>query len=57
MSGLFTPALTTVQVDKKQLGKIAILRLINKINGDTSHLKTLVSTKIVERDSVKTLNR
>lgn len=57
ISGLFNPALTTVQVDKKQLGKIAVSRLVSKINGDTSHLKTLVSTKIMERDSVKKLNQ
>ncbi|MBM6800527.1 substrate-binding domain-containing protein, partial [Coprobacillus cateniformis] len=53
ISKLFNPPLTTVQVDKKQLGKIAVSRLINKINGDLSHLKILVATKIVERDSVK----
>lgn len=53
ISKLFNPPLTTVQVDKKQLGKIAVSRLINKINGDISHLKILVATKIVERDSVK----
>lgn len=48
------PPLTTVRVDKQYLGRMAIQRLVQKINAnDIGIQKVLIGTKIVERKSVK----
>lgn len=52
-SSMSNPPLTTVQVNKLYLGKIAVERLVEKISGDdTGTLKILVETKVIERNSV-----
>ena len=57
ISALINPALTTVHVNKRYLGKTAVSRLVEKIkNRDYDKQKVLVSTKIVERQSVKKVN-
>ncbi len=54
---MLTPPLTTVNVDKRYLGKTAVGRLVTKISSsDTNIQKILIATSIVERDSVKNLN-
>lgn len=47
------PALTTVHVDKEQLGKTAVRRLVEKFNGTEISLKILVNSKVIERKSTK----
>lgn len=54
LCGYCDPPLTTVQVDKINLGRKAVKRLVDKINEhDSSKLQILVGTNIVLRDSVK----
>lgn len=48
------PPLTTMEVPKKRLGELAVLRLLQKINGETKvKIKTEVSVKLHERKSVR----
>lgn len=55
---LMRPALTTMMVPKERLGILAVDRLICLIRGETDEIiKIEVSTKLVERDSVKNLNQ
>lgn len=54
LCGYCDPPLTTVQVDKINLGSKAVQRLVSKITEkDHSKLQILVGTKLVERESVK----
>lgn len=56
-SEMLTPALTTVNVDKRYLGKTAVGRLVSKISSSDNNIqKILVATSIVTRASVKNLN-
>lgn len=49
-----SPPLTTVKVDKVYLGRQAVRRLFEKITTeDTNHMKMLVGTTIVERESIQ----
>ncbi len=48
-----TPSLTTVRVNKRYLGEVAVKRLIEKFSENENTLKIMVSTKIIERDSTK----
>lgn len=47
------PALTTVQVNKEDLGKIAVRRLIAKFERPEESMKILVNTCVIERESTK----
>ncbi|MBE2272301.1 MAG: LacI family DNA-binding transcriptional regulator [Anaerolinea sp.] len=52
-----SPALTTVRVDKRLMGTLAVQYLVARAeNPGNSALTTLISTQIVVRDSVKALN-
>ena len=48
-----TPSLTTVRVNKRFLGEVAIRRLLEKFSEDGSALKVMIGTEIVERNSTK----
>lgn len=51
------PSLTTVMVDKVYYGRQAVRRLIDKIKGqDTTHIKMMIGTTIVERKSIQKRN-
>jgi len=53
---LSTPSLTTVRVYKEELGSIAVRSLLRMIqNKDEKPLTTVVPTKLIERDSVRSL--
>lgn len=55
---IIDPPLTTINVNKKAMGKIAIERLIKKIEHKTSvFLKTELGVTLVKRNSVKNLNK
>lgn len=48
------PKLTTVQVQKELMGEIAVNKLIDRIHRENDvQMTQLLSTKIIERDSVK----
>ena len=47
------PSLTTVRVNKEDLGKIAVKRLISKFENGEQSMKLLVNTSVVERESTK----
>jgi len=52
------PALTTMHVDKVLMGVIAVRHLIDRAaNPNRAALKTLVSTQVIERETVRTINR
>lgn len=54
LCGYCDPPLTTVSVDKINLGRRAVRRLVEKINDvDDSKLQILVGTKLMYRESVK----
>jgi LacI family transcriptional regulator/LacI family purine nucleotide synthesis repressor len=47
-----TPPLSTVKVDKKQMGKAAVNKLISMINGEQTDVgKIILPTQIIERES------
>ena len=55
-SEMLSPALTTVNVNKRYLGKTAVSRLVTKISSKDNNIqKILIATSIVTRESVKTL--
>lgn len=57
-SEMISPSLTTVNVDKRYLGKTAVNRLLVKVEQNDSNIqKILIATSIVKRESVKTLKR
>lgn len=48
------PKLTTIQVQKELMGEIAVNKLIDRIHRENDvQMTQLLSTKIIERDSVK----
>ncbi|EOS61811.1 hypothetical protein C815_00399 [Firmicutes bacterium M10-2] len=47
------PTLTTVQVNKEDLGNIAVRRLIAKFERPEESMKILVNTRVIERESTK----
>lgn len=54
LCGYCDPPLTTVSVDKINLGRRAVRRLVEKIKeSDDSNLQILVGTKVIYRESVK----
>ncbi|NOX89903.1 MAG: LacI family transcriptional regulator [Calditrichaeota bacterium] len=56
LARMATPQLTTIRVYKEEMGSIAVRLLLQQINGEfTRPVTTLVPTKLVERDSVKTI--
>jgi LacI family transcriptional regulator len=51
------PALTTMHVDKVLMGVMAVRHLLDRaVNPNRAALKTLVSTQLIERDSVRTID-
>lgn len=49
-----SPRLTTIRVDKKELGKRSIMQLIDLVEGRYSgSFHTILSTKLIERESVR----
>lgn len=57
LSRVSSPKLTTIKVYKKYFGKVAVKRLIDKIDeNDTLNTKMEVETQLIERNSVKNLN-
>jgi len=55
---MLNPPLTTINVDKKAMGKITIDRLIQKIdNKSANFLKTELAVSLIKRDSVRNCNR
>jgi len=57
-SALANPALTTIKVQTVEMGKIAVNRLIDKIDNQINlKLKIEVETELIERDSVKDINK
>lgn len=56
LSRISTPQLTTVRVYKEELGSIAVRTLLEQIKGEADlSIKTIVPTKLIERDSVRDL--
>lgn len=54
LCGKTIPKLTTVQVQKELMGEIAVNKLIDRIHRENDvQMTQLLSTKIIERDSVK----
>lgn len=50
------PALTTMHVDKVLMGVVAVRHLIDRaVNSSRASLKTLVSTQLIERESVRAI--
>ncbi len=51
-----TPSLTTIRVYKEELGSIGVRTLLDLIGGHIkTPIKTILPTRLIERDSVKTL--
>lgn len=49
-----SPRLTTIKVYKQEIGRLAVKRVLEKINGDDNIIQKIeVATELVERDSVK----
>ena len=52
------PALTTMHVDKVLMGVIAVRQLMDRaINPNRASLKILVSTQVIERETVRTIKK
>lgn len=52
-----SPSLTTIRVFKQDMGRMAVKRLIDKIQyGKIVHMKTEICTKFMERDSVRDIS-
>ena len=50
-----SPALTTMQVDKAEMGRVAVQLLINRVQYPESGLvRAVLSPRLLERDSVRT---
>jgi LacI family transcriptional regulator len=48
------PALTTMHVDKVLMGVVAVRQLMDRaVNPNRAALKTLVSTRMIERETVR----
>jgi len=57
LAKLAAPPLTTVRVYKEELGSIAVRSLLRRIQSSNEKpMTTIVPTKLIERDSVKSLN-
>lgn len=54
-SEISSPPLTTLRVPKREMGQMAVKRIMEMINGDEVKTKVQVCTTFVERQSVKTL--
>lgn len=54
-SSISSPGLTTLRVSKEDMGRAAVRRLLDLIQGDQSHLKIQICTEFVERESVRDL--
>lgn len=52
-SEISSPPLTTLRVPKREMGQLAVKRLMDEINGDRIKTKNQVCTVFVERGSVK----
>lgn len=53
-----TPSLTTIRFFQQELGKVAVQRLIQRIqNNNIVPVRIQISTKLVERESVKTIKK
>lgn len=48
---LFSPALTTMRIPKQKIGELAVKRLDEIINGDTTVLVSLVASELIVRDT------
>ncbi|MDO5425176.1 MAG: LacI family DNA-binding transcriptional regulator [Eubacteriales bacterium] len=55
-SSISSPGLTTLRVSKRDMGKAAVRRLRELIQGEDSRLKIQICTQFVERGSVKDLS-
>ena len=52
------PPLTTVKILKKKMGQLAVLRLIEKLNGTSDEtIKILVGARLIERESTAELTK
>ena len=52
------PALTTMHVDKVLMGVVAVRHLLDRaVNPNRAALKTLVSTQVIERETVRTVRK
>lgn len=56
LSHYVEPALTTIRIDKKAMGSIAMDLIIKKINGDPIENATVASDNLIIRDSVRDRN-
>jgi LacI family transcriptional regulator len=57
LSALMDPPLTTMKISKKQIGRMAMKLLLEKIESNTTvSSKVIIGSELVVRDSVKTLN-
>ncbi len=51
---LTTPPMSTMRVPKRNLGRIAVKRLMEKMQmNDSEHVKVSIATQLIERESVK----
>ncbi len=59
LSSLMEPALTTIRVSKRRIGKIAMQILNERIKSDTLFppIKCVISGTLIERESVKNINK
>ncbi len=55
-SAISSPGLTTLRVSKQEMGETAVRRLLETMEGESSHLKIQICTEFVERGSVKDIS-